>query len=549
MVDLLRDRYQDLLDGSYDGVDRIVVNAYFSPGHHPGGFRVWWRRLLGSEDHLDNTPLKRLAGRFSRRLYAFAKKRHLPVVRCAPGERKHEIAEEYLTTHAVSSGLFLITVSRAPALVWKIHRSRAGKVKDIERPKSMPYVNHYAFHSEDREWGHVTVKISGHPPFAAQIILNGHEDVACQAKQAGVEFTKSGNCFIHISDAAGLARVADTLSAEPAIGRLTQVCERWIYTCLSLALDSEEQTASGFRYQYSVYQAEYSRNLLFQVGGQMEQVFQTLVDRTRAPLDVQRIKTILGRRRRLKTRPYKKRAAEWSIVVEEPVHNLTVFKVHCGYLTLKVYTKGEHVLRTEVVVHNAQALGCCRSLSSFPLIVCRLRGILERFHQVLSSVDACFIDDGTLERLPLPAQLGTTRVGGINFNQARMRHVVRAIVALSPSPRGFAASPLADKVRSLTGQAESEYGSRRAAYDLKKLRAKQLARRIESTRRYEATPEGLRALAALLVLHDKVIKPLLAAASQRSIEPRMENPTPIDQRYRALRLEMQGLFQELGLAA
>jgi hypothetical protein len=71
------------------------------------------------------------------------------------------------------------------------------------------------------------------------------------------------------------------------------------------------------------------------------------------------------------------------------MENLTVFKVPCGYLTLKVYTKGEPVLRTEGVVHNAQALGCCRSLSSFPLTVSRLREILERFHQVLSSVEAC----------------------------------------------------------------------------------------------------------------------------------------------------------------
>jgi len=126
-------------------------------------------------------------------------------------------------------------------------------------------------------------------------------------------------------------------------------------------------------------------------------------------------------------------------VVEKPVYNLTLFKVHCGYLTLKVYTKGEHVLRTEVVVHNAQELGCGISLSSFPLIVCRLRGILERFHQVLSSVDACFI--GTLERLPLPGQLGATRVGGIDFNQARRPYVVQALVTLSPSPGGFAASP------------------------------------------------------------------------------------------------------------
>ena len=364
-----------------------------------------------------------------------------------------------------------------------------------------------------------------------------------------MEFTKEGNGFTHISDAAGLARVADTLSAAPAIGRLTRVCERWIYTCLSLALDSEEQTASGFCYQYAVYPLEYSRHLLFPVGGQREKAFQALGDRTRAPRDVPRIKTILGRRCRLKTRPHKKRAAEWSIVVEKPVYNLTLFKVPGGYLSLKVYTQVEHLLRTEAVVHNAQELGCGRSLSSFPLIVCRLRGILERFHPVLSAVDACFIDDGTLERLPLPGQLGATRVGGIDFNQARRRHVVQAIVALSPSPRGFTASQLAGKVRSQSGQAESEYSPRRAAYDLKKLRAQQLARRIETTRRYEATPEGLRALAAWWVLHDKVIKPLLAAASQPSIEPQIENPTPIDQRYRALRLDMQGLFQELGLAA
>ena len=56
-------------------------------------------------------------------------------------------------------------------------------------------------------------------------------------------------------------------------------------------------------------------------------------------------------------------------------------------------------------------------------------------------------------------------------------------------------------------------------------------------------------MVAWWVLHDKVIKPLLAAASQPSIEPQIESPTPICQRYRALRLEMQGLFQELGLAA
>jgi hypothetical protein len=103
----------------------------------------------------------------------------------------------------------------------------------IEPKRPMPYVNHYSFHILDPEWGHLTIKISGHPPFPAQVILNGHEYVGCQAAKAGIRFTKEGNCFTQISDAASLARIADTLSGQQAIGRLQSVCERWIYSsCL-----------------------------------------------------------------------------------------------------------------------------------------------------------------------------------------------------------------------------------------------------------------------------------------------------------------------------
>jgi hypothetical protein len=38
MPDSLSDRYADLLTGSYDCVDRIVLNAYFGWGMIPEGF-------------------------------------------------------------------------------------------------------------------------------------------------------------------------------------------------------------------------------------------------------------------------------------------------------------------------------------------------------------------------------------------------------------------------------------------------------------------------------------------------------------------------------
>ena len=106
MPDSLSERYQDLLTGSYDCVDRIVLNAYFRMGHDPGGFRCWWRALTGSDETLDHTHLMRLAGRFSRRIRGYAKAKGIPVVDGRAGERKHELAEEYLAQTKITHGLF-----------------------------------------------------------------------------------------------------------------------------------------------------------------------------------------------------------------------------------------------------------------------------------------------------------------------------------------------------------------------------------------------------------------------------------------------------------
>jgi hypothetical protein len=59
MSDRFSDQYADLLEGQYDGVDRIVLNAYFPPGQKAGGFRTWWRLLNGGDETLDDTHLMR----------------------------------------------------------------------------------------------------------------------------------------------------------------------------------------------------------------------------------------------------------------------------------------------------------------------------------------------------------------------------------------------------------------------------------------------------------------------------------------------------------
>ena len=119
--------HKKLLDGHYDCVDRIVLNGYFPLGQQGGGFRTWWRKLYGCDDRLDQKHLQKMAGRFSRRLRGWANKEAVPIIYCAPGTRKHELAQTYLPQNQQFQGLFLILVAKAPGLVWKVTRSKNGQ--------------------------------------------------------------------------------------------------------------------------------------------------------------------------------------------------------------------------------------------------------------------------------------------------------------------------------------------------------------------------------------------------------------------------------------
>ncbi len=53
----------------------------------------------------------RMAGRFSRRVRAWAQAHGVPVIDCKRGERKHQLAEDYLAEHKVGTGVFLVMVA------------------------------------------------------------------------------------------------------------------------------------------------------------------------------------------------------------------------------------------------------------------------------------------------------------------------------------------------------------------------------------------------------------------------------------------------------
>jgi len=328
-------------------------------------------------------------------------------------------------------------------------------------------------------------------------------------------------------------RAADaTVSAAEIENELRRACTE----------DSDEQKRTQFRYELSMFQLEYSRNFLFNRGRELEQIFQGLIDRTRATLDIKTVKTILG----CKQRPQKRGKTRWEITVETPEYGLTIFKVHAGTLSLKMYTKRERVLRCEIMLHNARVLKLGTSLERWPAVTGQLQGVLERFLEVVQCADAASIDDGTFDALPQSSQVGRSRMAGLHLTSPRLALVLDAVLALATKTTGFTSGDLARQVRQ-TKSAPDDYQSRHAAYDLKKLRGKKLVEKIGGSRRYQAPAEGLRTMVALVMLRDKVLKPVLRNRNLQGPPPRNNNP--IDHHYYNLRQEMRRLFRSLEIAA
>jgi hypothetical protein len=264
-------------------------------------------------------------------------------------------------------------------------------------------------------------------------------------------------------------------------------------------------------------------------------------------LDVPRLKTIFGR----KHRPHHTQAGGGRLekILDRSVYDLTVFKLHFGKLTLKMYDKGDRVLRVEVIVNNIQELRCGKRLEKLPGLLARLQTMVGEFLAVVQAAHLSFLGGQQLDALAAPTVRGGRRLAGVDLQEPRMRAVAEAVLALAPAPEGFSAKQLAQRVRQQQGRRMARYEGRRAAYDLRKLRGKGLVERKAGTRRYRARRPGIRTLAGLYIVREKVLKPVLSGLYR----PRRGRPPksvhPLDVHYQRLQREMLATLRTLQLAA
>jgi len=105
-------------------------------------------------------------------------------------------------------------------------------------------------------------------------------------------------------------------------------------------------------------------------------------------------------------------------------------------------------------------------------------------------------------------------------------------------------------VQSATGCDESAYGPRQAAYDLLKLRAKNVVNKVNKARRYIVDKAKLQTIATLVIVREQVVKPLFAASNISDVDLMTIQPKNlIEQHYLNIRRELSAAFATMGVAA
>ena len=72
--------------------------------------------------------------------------------------------------------------------------------------------------------------------------------------------------------------------------------------------------------------------------------------------------------------------------------------------------------------------------------------------------------------------------------------------------------------------------------------------RVPKSQRYRIPAEAIRTIAALVILREKVLRPILAAVTKTTTHRKPNQRSLIDEHYETIRQDMFALFKDLRIA-
>jgi len=283
--------------------------------------------------------------------------------------------------------------------------------------------------------------------------------------------------------------------------------QRWM-SVLPLPLTDHDRDA-GYWWELSMRQIEVSRTMVFDAPRRARGFFEALVTDN---LDLGRpdsMELIFTGHRVHRGRPVTiEQVYKTKVVTRDTEVTINAFFKHSR---IKQYLKDGRALRTETVVNSPNDLRCQRRLHNLDELQAKARDVNARLLGTERVGQGCVLASPAFERV---AQSSVTAEGrrapALRFGDPRVMALLGAL-CIGLNALGFTHRSLRAQVSRLLGGPIHAYTSNQMSYDLGRLRLNGLIARLEGTNTYQLTPEGQRIAIFYTKIHNRLLRPLLAA--------------------------------------
>jgi hypothetical protein len=497
----------DLLDGhavlDIECLDRVYLNAYVPILQSSGQVVAFMTQHLGMPIP-SPALMEKIGTKFRRAVDSFASANGIPWVKFGKDDRKIDVMTPYLDRQAATgrSGVAAIGVAQEFQRVWAAYqRDTRTAAPQYTFAKADRRVTCYYFYLWDADFGSAFIKVCAYFPYPAKIWVNGHEWAKRQALRAGIGFTALSNGFASCDDPDALQLICDRL--QP--GTIEVFAQRWLHR-LPMPFGPADQDA-GYWWELSMRQVEVSRTVVFDAPRRARAFFEALIGDN---LDIGRpanVEIIFGRRIHRDTPGTFRTAIDRPAI--GPDAGGVVLNVFYKHSRIKQYLKDGRAMRIETVINAPRDLGCNARLPNLAELQDKARICNRRILNAERAGQGTVLASPAFERIAHPSVTADgRRTPALRFGDPRVTALAGALCTTLLAATGVTNKSL----RALmTGLLAAPYTAGQMTYDLRRLRLAGLIRRIEHTNRYVLTPDGIKMAVFYTKLHNRLLRPLMAA--------------------------------------
>ena len=516
-----------------EGIDRMYLNVYVPRLQREAGVAGFFRFHRGHR-FASSVLMDPISKAFAGKLEAFAAQHAIPVVTFRKGERKDDVAAQYLSAFKAEEGVLFIGKAQEKAPVFRTERRRNPKT-GATYPwlvRSTAMVNQFYVYAVDRDFGPFFLKFCSYFPYNAKLCINGHEWLKRQLALRGIGYQALDNGILSCEDATRAQALCEALSAQ----KIDALLRKWLRRLPHPFTPADR--AAGYRYDISILQAEFSLTQVLDRPVTGRAFFEEVI---RENLDIGRPSQaqLIFERRVSRRTPGRFRTR---VITEGVIPSL-----HVDYKSsrIKQYHKQGRALRTETTINNTRDFGIGKHLRNLPA----LRSIGFQANRRLLDVQTvshdCAIGEDAFDQVVRPIEVDGQRATALRFGDARTQALLNALVMFSVHTQGFTHAQLRAHLSNLLGINLGDFGAGRMTYDLRRLRLHGLIRRIPKTNRYQITAQGLKVAMFFSRTYTRLLRPGLAEIT----EPLARSGSPLRAAFDRVHSAIDQRCEDLKLAA